>query len=170
MLSLRYNNISPHQRIYFKYLLPHLVSKAKLIIAVSETTKKDIIHFLKCPESKIKVIHNGYDHIRYFPLKEKTSLIFKEYGVTNYLLAVGPTYPHKNFERLFDAYNNLTEDIRRQYPLVIAGGKKKYKDHLKQYVKTLKLEKDVHFLGYVPVELMASIIPGSTDIGFPKFI
>ena len=168
LLSLRYNNISPHQRIYFKYLLPYLVAKAKLIIAVSETTKKEIIHFLKCPESKIQVIYNGYDHVRYFTIREKTSLILQKYGVADYLLAVGPTYPHKNFERLIDAYNNLPDVIKQKYPLVIAGGKKKYENHLKQYVKTVKLENYVHFLGYVPIELMPSLYREALALVFPS--
>ena len=168
LLSLRYNNISPHQRIYFKYLLPYLVSKAKLIIAVSETTKKDIIHFLKCPEEKIRVIYNVYDHKRYFMIKENTSLIFKEYGFSNYLLAVGPTYSHKNFETLLEAYNELSDTVKEQYPLVIAGGKKKYEDHLKQYVKKLGLEKNVHFLGYVPIHLMPSLYREAFALIFPS--
>src|SRR5664279_3335438 len=61
LLSLRFDNISFHQRFYYRYLLPYMVSRAKKIIAVSETTKKDIIHFLKCDENKIRVIYNGYD-------------------------------------------------------------------------------------------------------------
>jgi glycosyltransferase involved in cell wall biosynthesis len=168
LLSLRYDNISPHQRVYFKYLLPYLISKAKLIIAVSETTKKDIIHFLKCPEEKIRVIYNGYDHKRYFMIKENTSLIFREYGFSTYLLAVGPTYSHKNFETLLEAYNELNDTLKEQYPLVIAGGKKKYEDQLKQYVKKLRLEKNVHFLGYVPIQLMPSLYREAVALIFPS--
>ncbi len=33
--------------------------QADLIIAISEQTKQDIIHYLKVPESKIKVIYQG---------------------------------------------------------------------------------------------------------------
>ena len=84
------------------------------------------------------------------------------------MLGVGPTYPHKNFERLIDAYNNLPDVIKQKYPLVIAGGKKKYENHLKQYVKTVKLEKNVHFLGYVPIELMPSLYREALALVFPS--
>jgi glycosyltransferase involved in cell wall biosynthesis len=168
LLSLRYNNISFHQRIYFKYLLPQLVSKAKLIVTVSETTKKDIIQFLKCPESKIKVVYNGYEHTRYFMVREKTSIILGKHGVKDYLLAVGPTYPHKNFERLLDAYKNLPPAAKQNHPLVIAGGKRKYEAHLKQYVKKIGLENEVHFLGYAPIELMPSLYREAIALVFPS--
>ena len=168
LLSLRYNNISFHQRLYFKYLLPYLISKARLIIAVSETTKKEIVQYLKCPEDKIKVIYNGYDHIRYFEGTKKTAHIYSEYFVRNYFLAIGPTYPHKNFETLIDAYGKLSPTLRKKYPLVIAGGKKKYLNHLKRYVAKLEIRNEVHFLGYVPIQLMPYLYREAYALVFPS--
>jgi len=168
LLSLRYNNISRHQRFYFKYLLPKLVSRAKLIVTVSETTKKDVIHFLNCPEEKVKVIYNGYDHTRYFFENNNSQAISKEYGVSNYLLAVGPTYPHKNFDRLINAYNSLDASLKKDHPLVIAGGKKSYRSYLKELVNKLGLQANVHFLGYVPVDLMPSLYREATALVFPS--
>ena len=168
LLSLRFNNISPHQRFYYKFLLPHLASKAKIIIAISETTKKDIIHFLKCPEEKIQVIHNGYDENVYFPIDENCKVILNEYGFENYFLAVGPTYAHKNFEKLIAAYNNLSSIERQRNPLVIAGGKYPYLNVLKQLVAKLKLEEHVHFLGYVPDSFMPSLYREAFALIFPS--
>ncbi len=168
LLSLRYKNISAHQRIYFKYLLPMLVSKARLIITVSETTRQDIIQLLKCPEHKVHVIYNGYDHDRYYPIEENKQRIRWKYGLDNYLLAVGPTYPHKNFDVLINAYKNLDESIKHEYPLAIAGGKRPYTDQLKQLVKKLKLGHHVHFLGYVPMELMPSLYREAYALVFPS--
>jgi glycosyltransferase involved in cell wall biosynthesis len=169
LLSLRFNNISTHQRFYFKYLLPWLVSRAKLIIAVSETTKKDIIDFLNCPEDKVKVIYNGYDGLLYnnnntAPFKN----IYKEYGIQNYFLAIGATYPHKNFELLIDAFNGLDVNIKQQFPLVIAGGKNNYLNTLKQYVKEKKAEAYIHFIGYVPASLMPALYKEAYALVFPS--
>lgn len=168
LLSLRYKNISAHQRFYFKYLLPVLINKAKLIIAVSENTKKDIIHFFKCPEDKIKVIYNGYDDDSYFPLKENKHLIYHEYGIRKYLLAVGPTYPHKNFELLIDAYSALDSNSKKKHPLVIAGGKENYVDVLKKYANKLGLQHDIYFIGYVPIQLMPSLYREAYLLIFPS--
>lgn len=168
LLSLRFQNISTHQRFYFKYLLPVLIKRAKLIIAVSENTKRDIIHFFKCPEEKIKVIYNGYDEERYFPAAENKLLIYHQYGVKNYLLAVGPTYPHKNFELLIEAYNALNSTCKKKHPLVIAGGKEKYLSVLKDLVHTLELDECIHFIGYVPAELMPSLYREAHLLIFPS--
>jgi len=65
----------------------------------------------------------------------KSDLIDRAYGVKNYLLAVGPTYPHKNFETLIDAYASLDPRIRKDHPLVIAGGMKAYIAKLKLLVR-----------------------------------
>jgi glycosyltransferase involved in cell wall biosynthesis len=168
LLSLRFQNISSHQRFYFKYLLPVLIKRARLIIAVSENTKRDIIHFFNCPEHKIKVIYNGYDDDKYFPVEEKHQNIFNTYGVGNYLLAIGPTYPHKNFEMLIDAYKELNSTCKKTHPLLIAGGKEKYLTVLKNQVKHLGLQDCIHFTGYVPIELMPSLYREAYALIFPS--
>ncbi|HMH22009.1 MAG TPA: glycosyltransferase family 1 protein [Puia sp.] len=168
LISLRYSNISAHQRFYFKYLLPFIVSRARLIVTVSETSKRDIVHFLKCPEDKIRVIHNGYDHTHYCRTEEKGDRIDQAYGVRNYLLAVGPTYPHKNFEILIDAYASLDDNIRKEHPLVIAGGMKTYVSKLKEQVHHAGLDGDIHFLGYVPFECMPSLYREAALLVFPS--
>ena len=168
LISLRYKNISAHQRFYFKYFLPFLISRAKLIIAVSETTKKDIVTFLKCPEEKIKVVFNGYDHINYFTIEGNRHVIERAYGVKKYLLAIGPTYPHKNFETLIQAYKELDDSVRIQFPLVIAGGKKEYVNTLKLLVKQLDLEINIRFIGYVPIDLMPALYREAEVFIFPS--
>ena len=168
LISLRYKNISVHQRFYFKYLLPFLILKAKLIITVSETTKRDIVSLLKCPPEKVKVVYNGYDHTNYFTIEGNRHLIERAYGVRKYLLAIGPTYPHKNFETLIRAYKELNDAVRIEYPLVIAGGKGPYVHSLKKLVKQLDLEISVHFIGYVPVELMPSLYREAHALVFPS--
>lgn len=168
LLSLRFSNISPHQRFYFRYLLPYLVSKAKLIIAISETTKKDIVHFLKCPEDKIKVIYNGYDEQVYNNEAIGQNKIEEKYNVRNYFLAIGPTYPHKNFELLINAYSELPPAIKELYPLVIAGGKEKYLSVLRKLVNDKKETQHIHFAGYVPAALMPWLYKEAFALVFPS--
>lgn len=168
LLSLKYKNISYHQRLYFKYLLPHLIKKAKIIVAVSETTKKEIIQYFGCAESKIKVIYNGYDSRKYYPVLSESDIIKKQYFIENYFLAIGPTYPHKNYIFLIDAYSKLSPELRIKHPLAIAGGKEKYLTHIKKFVKDNNLEKDIHFLGYVPSQFMAPLYREAFSLIFPS--
>jgi len=167
LLSLRYKNISFHQRLYFKYLLPLIVSRVKLVIAVSEATKKDVLRFLKCPSEKVHVIYNGYDPSHYHQVQNEHQ-IFEKYSLKNYFLAVGPTYPHKNFEFLIQSYNHLDATVRKEYPLVIAGGKKRYLARLRQLVSDLGLNDQIHFLGYVPSALMPALYREAYLLVFPS--
>lgn len=168
LLSLRFNNISLHQRFYFKYLLPYLLSKSKIIIAVSHSTKKDITDFLKIPANKIEVVYNGYDKTIYNEQAIQQKNIFNSYGIANYFLAIGPTYRHKNFELLIDAFDELDTDAKRNFPLLIAGGKKDYLNTLKQYVAKKGCENHVHFIGYVPAPLMPSLYKEAYALVFPS--
>ncbi len=168
LLSLKYGNISTHQRIYFKYLLPYLIKKSKAVIAVSETTKNDVIEQLNCPAEKIHVVYNGYDEQLFNLDEDNTGIIKKTYGVENYFLAVGPTYAHKNFEFLVSVYSQLPESAREKFPLVIAGGKPTYLAVIKKLVKDLDIEQNVYFPGYVPFGMMKALYQKAYAMIFPS--
>ncbi len=167
LISLKFNNISSHQRFYFKYLLPLMISKSKLVLTVSENSKADIIELLKCDETKIKIVHNGFDSNTFFFNGVNGAKIKEAYGVSNYLLAVGATYPHKNFELMIDAYLQLDEKTKRRHPLLIAGGKKKYLDVLKNYVAASG-GTNIIFTGYVPDYLMQPLYNEASALIFPS--
>jgi glycosyltransferase involved in cell wall biosynthesis len=168
LLSLRYNNISRHQRFYFTHMLPVLIKKAKVIVAVSEATKKEIIHYFGCPESKIKVVYNGYNAMQYHPSQTPSDIIFRRYGMENYLLAVGPTYPHKNFSFLIETFGKLDKETRKMHPLLIAGGREQYLDELKSFVRSKNLEDCIKFAGYVPNHLMGSLYREAFALVYPS--
>jgi glycosyltransferase involved in cell wall biosynthesis len=168
LLSLRYTNILPHQRFYFQHLLPFLLKKSKLIVTVSENTKKDIVSFFNYPAEKIHVVHNGYDPVAYHAHVQNNHQILNTYRVSDYLLAIGPTYPHKNFELLIEAYSELDISIQQRHPLVIAGGKEDYLTLLKTLVKSKGLETSIFFIGYVPIELMPSLYKEAVALVFPS--
>ena len=168
LISLHFDNISTHQRFYFKRLLPQLLKNARVIVAVSETTKKDIIRYFSIPENKIHVIHNGYDTERYFPLAQPVKTIGTKFQCGEYFLAVGATYPHKNFELLIDAYHSLPQSITGRFHLLIAGGKDEYLLKLKNKVMQLDLEGSVIFTGYVSAEIMPDLYREAFALIYPS--
>lgn len=168
LLSLRFPNISGHQRWYFKRILPIMLKRCRVVVAVSEATKQDIVRYLGCDPNKVKVIYNGFDAGFYNLANAKGDAIAKHYGVRNYILAVGPTYPHKNFEILLRAYSSLSDTVKENYPLVIAGGMRKYIGRLKELIGKYYLDKYVKFLGYVPSVLMAQLYGSASMLVFPS--
>src|SRR5262249_26954971 len=85
-----------------------------------------------------------------------------------YFLAIGPTYPHKNFEFLIETYNELNSEIKKSHRLLIVGGLKGYLGEIKRLVNELNLENNVKFLGYVPAEELPSLYQNAECLIFPS--
>lgn len=87
---------------------------ADKIIAISETTKQDIVKYLHIPEDKIVVIPHGIDAIS--PIYEAVDALPKRY-----LLYVGSRNVYKNFLFFAQAFKEIIETNDDLY-LVLAGG------------------------------------------------
>lgn len=85
----------------YKNIVKKAVSNSKKIIVPSNATAEDLIAAYKVNKNKIKVIYEGFD-----PLisgsKNAKKLVSK-----NYILYVGNAYPHKNLQKLFEAFSAL---------------------------------------------------------------
>jgi len=91
------------------------VQKANHLIAISETTKQDMIELYGLKPESIQVIHHGIDLQSPFLLKDVNNL------PANYILFVGDRGGYKNFYMLVDAFHY----IHKKYPelqLFLVGG------------------------------------------------
>lgn len=127
-----------------KFWTKYSIKKANKIIAVSKTTKKDIIRNYQISEKKVEVIYNGF---------EKTSTIkTKKFALKiqnkPYILYVGTIQPRKNIDVLIEAFSKF-KLLYPNYQLIIAGKKGwLYKD-IFQKVINFGLEDSVFFTDYV---------------------
>jgi glycosyltransferase involved in cell wall biosynthesis len=92
------------------------------IIAVSHSTKKDIVELLQIPASRITVIHEAIPHetlATALSMDEdlETQICSKLLLQRPFILAVGTREPRKNLLRLIKAWQALAKD----YELLIAG-------------------------------------------------
>lgn len=117
------------------------IKKAQKIIAVSKTTKKDILKFYGEPESKIEVIYNGFRH-------EKNHISNLKAPATDYFLYVGTIQPRKNISTLIQAFSLLLHEYP-DYKLFLVGRKGWLYDSIFEKVKKLGIEKNIVFTGYV---------------------
>lgn len=120
------------------------VDSASRIIAVSETTKKDIIKSYKIPSQKIKVVYNGYEKKRLLS-ESKLRLLESNH---QYILYVGTLQPRKNIDTLIKAFYKFTHDYPA-FKLVIAGKKGWLYNDIFDLVTDLGLEDDVYFTDYI---------------------
>lgn len=148
------------------------LEKANKVIAVSKTTKKDLINFYHLPEEKIVVIYNGYEKelkIQSSNLKNK----IKNFKMNKpYILFVGTIQPRKNILTLIKAFSLLLNE-KPQFSLVLVGKKgwlyqKMFAEIESNYSLLLKNQKIV-FLDYVDDQLLTLLYQNAFAFVLPSF-
>lgn len=124
----------------------YALKKSTHIIAVSKTTKKDIMHEYALPDEKITVIYNGYQHVK------KLSTSHQSLSTNDpYFLYVGTIQPRKNLSLLITAFSQFHK-THPEFKLVLAGKKGwLYEDIFKQ-VNLTGIEDSIVFPGFVSEE------------------
>jgi len=151
------------RKIHFWKFKKAAVSADK-IIAISEQTKKDIVTYLKVPESKIEVVYQGC----HASFKEKQSDEFlnqikeKFQLPKQFILNVGTIEPRKNLLNIVKALKGT------QIPLVVVGSKKpKYFKLIEKEIKNGKIS--VQFLQGVSMTELAAIYKLAEIFIYPSF-
>ena len=143
----------PAKRHYQTILTRATVARARRVIAVSESTKRDIVRFLGVPPDRVSVVAEGVDDA-FAPLPEAQVCAFRaQHGLPEaFILYVGSLEPRKNLPLLLRAYHRLRAAGLASWPLVLAGGKGWLYDDIFRLVKELELEDVVRFPGFVLYE------------------
>ena len=131
-----------------RYKVGSSIKRAEWIITGSESTKADIVNYLKVSDEKIKVIPFGFGK-HFKPLSEEMLIPFREkYHLPGrFILFVGTIEPRKNILNLLRAFHRLNiPDIF----LVIAGGRGWLFEEIFMEVERLGLPEKVIFPGYIP--------------------
>jgi len=124
--------------------------KADKIIAVSESTKEDLISLYKIEPEKIKVIYSGVNkefRIKNLELRIKEK-IKKKYGLPDkFILYFGTIEPRKNIIGLIKAFELLKS--KSGFKLVIAGAKGWLCQDIFKTAGESKYGQDIIFTGFI---------------------
>jgi glycosyltransferase involved in cell wall biosynthesis len=166
-IFMRYPELySPIYRHIFIKKNKYALSKADVIIAISEQTKTDIINYFGADESRIQIVYQGCNNIYRTAISEglKQKIKNKYKLPSEYLLTVGAIERRKNAEVIVKAMAHQSIDI----PLVIVGKPTKYMEHLKELIHRLDLENRVLFLHDVGTEELHAIYHLAKIFVFPS--
>lgn len=135
-------------RSYLQLLGRQSVRRARRVIAVSQSTKDDLVKHYGLPATRVDVVYHGVDEA-FCPLPAEEVATFRaRQGLPErFLLFVGTLEPRKNVVRLVEAYAILPQTSP---PLVLVGGKGWFYEQVFRRVEELGLASRVHFAGYVP--------------------
>jgi glycosyltransferase involved in cell wall biosynthesis len=161
-----------------KKTLPYLdnnlyraVSKADKLIAISNSTKEDLIKYFDVPTNKISVVYGGYDKI-YHPIYDHNELerIRSHYQLPQkFILSVGTVEPRKNLSLLLKAYSRLPAGFKKEIKLVLVGKKGWINQTFFEEIKELGIAGDITFTGFVPTEELPYIYNLADLFVYPSF-
>jgi glycosyltransferase involved in cell wall biosynthesis len=81
---------------------------AAAVIAVSESTRRDLVERYAVPAERIRVVYNGVDHARFRPAEVDAEAIARRFRVPYpFILCVGSLMPWRNALRLLRAVSRL---------------------------------------------------------------
>jgi glycosyltransferase involved in cell wall biosynthesis len=149
----------------------YAVKKADGIIAISNSTKNDILKlYPKIKEAKVKVIYHGYDKDLYNEnvslerIKSAKAKYKIEYS--RYLIYVGALQPRKNLKVLVDAFESIRRDKSyKDIGLVIAGD---FGWLYEDFVEKTKNRQNVTIIGKFETKDLSSLISGAEAFVLPS--
>ena len=154
----------PRQQYYFRSLVPRVLRSSRVLVADSESTRRDITQSYGIAPDKIRVVYPGYDPDTYSA--NGSDRPFRS-GEGSYLLYVGNLLPHKNLLSLLDALAILRR--RRRARLIIRGdGQPAYARAVRERVETLGLGDLVSFQGYAAEGALRDLYAGAVCLVLPS--
>jgi glycosyltransferase involved in cell wall biosynthesis len=155
---------------YAKAQIWAAASRADRILTVSEASKNDLLRRFRIPAEKITVIYNAIDdRLRVAPPRAVMARVRERYQLDGrYVLYVGNIKPHKNLERLIDAFGRLRAAGHDDLTLVIIGDQITRYQGLRRAVHQHKLHGHVRFLGFVAIETLAAFYRMASVFVFPS--
>jgi len=143
------------------------VKRATRIIAVSQYTKRDLMHHLGIPEEQISVVYEGVDDSLFRPSPYPAG--FDQ----PYILFIGSEQPRKNLPTLLRAFAKLKEerqfnDLKLVKVGKAGGAEADFRGRTMEVINSLHLAEEVIFTGFVPEEELPGYYSGAGCFVLPS--
>ncbi|MBR6372477.1 MAG: glycosyltransferase family 4 protein [Victivallales bacterium] len=125
---------------YLAHILPFFAKRMRHLVAVSGSTKSDILDYWRCKDRDVSVLYNGCVATqKHWTGKHGSSIL--------YISRI--EHPGKNHLRLIRAYGTLEHDLAKKHPLVLAGADWKDAELVHEAAKASPNADCIHFTGFV---------------------
>jgi glycosyltransferase involved in cell wall biosynthesis len=143
-------------------LVPLAARRSRRILTLSEAAKSDIVRFLRVPDERVDVTYLGpgiLDDVTPAPEDELRRRF--DLGEAPVVLSVSAKRPHKNLERLFQAFARVEADPAAL--LLVTGYPTSFEAGLRR-----QAGERVRFAGWVEDDELAGLYALSTCLAFPS--
>lgn len=161
----------PSERVrYMESELALTLKRASMLITDSEFVRQELAAYFNYPLDKIRTAALACSDDFRPRKKEETLPILTRLGLRHggYILYAGTIEPRKNIEALLDAYSQLTQTIKKKYPLVLAGYHGWNSEKLHARIKKAESEGWLRYLGYVAETDLPYLFAGACLFCFPS--
>lgn len=147
---------NPIDVMLYKWKFHKTLKEATKIIAISECTKRDIIHYGKVEPERIELIYQSFtlpknNHPSAHPLP------LPEGGKYSYVLSVGTVEERKNLGLAVKALDYLPDNVH-----LVAVGRQT------DYAKSLPKHPRLHLMGQLPIEELTALYDGAEAFVYPS--
>lgn len=172
IIHLLYPQFLPNRLAYFYavHMIRRSLSRGDRVLAVSETTRRDLMKYFKIGGEKIEVVYNGIDDaFRQELTDDDVDRWMKNLGIERpYVLFVGnPAKPHKNLDNVVKAYARSLQSKDLPHRLVCVGDRTGVESKVRQRARQLGIEERVVLLGHVAQEALPAVYQGAALFLFP---
>jgi glycosyltransferase involved in cell wall biosynthesis len=153
-------------RLYLTATSRAAARRARRVLTISESARRDIVRLLRVPEERVDVTYPAAEE-RYQLLPADQVAAFRlAHGLPEaFVFALGTLEPRKNLLGLLQAYALLPEPCP---PLYVAGGTGWRFNPIFDTVQRLGLADHVHFLGFVPEDELPLWYNAARLFAFPS--
>jgi glycosyltransferase involved in cell wall biosynthesis len=155
-------------RKVYDFKFRYACEKSDRIIAISESTKTDIMLHYGVPEDKISVIYQTCNDAFKQSIDERTiDTVLQQYHLPKeYLLYVGTINQRKNLLSIVQAVHQLGNKLT--IPLLVVGNGKEYKQTVMEYIKKHHLESKILFAPYIQNTDLPAVYTRASIFIFPS--
>jgi len=162
-----------------EYMFRNGARYATLLLADSEVGREDILNFYSpygvTPDrvAVLPFLPASYLAMDVFE-SERQRVRMTHHLPERYLFYPAQFWPHKNHARIVHAMGLLKHRRRMTVPVVFCGShtgeiRQSAFDEVRALSSKLGLEKEIHYLGYVPDEDMSALYAGAVGLVMPTF-
>jgi glycosyltransferase involved in cell wall biosynthesis len=152
----------PFDLLVWRMLLPASARRSRRVVAMSEAARGQLDRYYPWCSGKIDIVPHGIE-ARFSEIANA-----REHAPSPaFVLAVSTLGPHKNYERLLEAfarYHASHPAVR----LVIAGIKGTQTEPLAKLADRLGLTNDITFTGWIPREALYKLFERATAFVYPS--
>ncbi len=155
------------KRMGYDFVMDHAVRNSQKIIVPLNAVKDNVMQTFSVPQEKIFVTYEGVEsRIKNHETRKNTKY---EIPNTKYFMYVGNAYPHKNLERLIEAFGEFRKESKDEVKLVLVGKDDFFYKRLREKMGH-KQSEDVIFKHGVSDEELFSLYSNALAFVSPSFM